>query len=94
MTPNQEQREQLIRVGDAIADYVMEFCRDVYSDVFTGTPPRFFMEELTSHVRSRQLVAPDSAGRILRALRKLGKVDYFIVNRRSSLYELRFVSPS
>jgi hypothetical protein len=49
------------------------------------------MAELAEFVASAVQVAPDSPGRILRQLRRAGRVDYRIVNRAQSLYEITAV---
>jgi hypothetical protein len=46
------------------------------------------MADLTAHLNARSLVAPDSAGRILRDLRKRKVLDYRVINRAQSLYEI------
>ncbi|MBI5646665.1 MAG: hypothetical protein HY962_07010 [Ignavibacteriae bacterium] len=68
------------RVEAAIAETVTSFGRERYFDTF-------HLSELAEYVRTRcGTVAPDSAGRILRALRKRGVVDYHVVSRAESLY--------
>lgn len=84
-TPAAEQSAQIERVTDRIGFLVFEFCAN------TGAGRRFRMEELTAFVAARAQVAPDSPGRILRQLRRAGHVDYHVVNRAESLYELTAV---
>lgn len=81
-----EQAEQLERVSDRIGALVLEFCS-------SHLGLRFFAEELTDYVRGRaeSPVAPDSACRILRALRKAGRLDYVVVSRSQSLYRVTAV---
>lgn len=83
--------DNLGRVSDRIAGLVYEFCRSRFA------APRvelrqFHMEDLTTYVSADVQVAPDSPGRILRMLRKTGRVGYRVVNRRESLYELTAVA--
>ncbi len=78
------QRENLERVSAQIEGYILEFAAAV--------PLRghcqFHVEELRQYVADRVKVAPASADRILRALRQQGRLNYRVVNRRASLYEL------
>lgn len=83
--------DNLDRVSDRIAGLVYKFCRSRFA------APRvelrqFHMEDLTTYVSADVQVAPDSPGRILRMLRKTGRVGYRVVNRRESLYELTAVA--
>lgn len=82
-----EQAENQRRVAKNIESTIVAFARQIYK----VRPPLFHMEELTTYVRERVGIAPDSAGRILRQLRQQGKVDYVVVNRRESLYQLTHV---
>lgn len=76
----QRHPREIRRVEKNIGTLVLAFCLDHVNDHFT-------MSELSEYVRSRgEVVAPDSAGRILRMLRATGRVDYAIVNRSQSLY--------
>jgi hypothetical protein len=76
-----DDREERERVYAKIAAVIMEFhelhpCEE------------FHVEELRLFVRERVSdIAPDSPGRILRALRLEGRVNYVIINRRDSLYQ-------
>jgi hypothetical protein len=84
MTDTPEERE---RVYSKIAPIIMEF-----SMVRAGT--QFHAEELRTFVRDRAPeIAPDSPGRILRALRLEGRLNYVVLNRRDSLYQFRVVVP-
>ena len=76
--------ENLGRVAERISGAVEEFC---------GGTQRFHMAELSDFVRDRTGVAPDSPGRILRQLRSRGKLNYRVVDRRSSLYEMTRLEP-
>ena len=76
MTTHAEEHE---RVKSAIRKHIIAFC-------YPGR--RFHMDELTRYVRGQVPTAPDSAGRILRALRQDGVIDYRLVSRRDSEYEI------
>ena len=55
--------------------------------------PTFYMEELRQFVENRigegNHIAPDSPGRILRQLRQQGLLNYALVSRSKSLYEVK-----
>jgi Fe2+ or Zn2+ uptake regulation protein len=75
-----EQREHLDRVSSRIGAAVLEFCQ---------AHKHFHAGELHSHVeRATGVSAPASADRILRSLRQRRVVDYRVVSRRESLYEV------
>ena len=77
------QEEQLQRVSSKIAELVLGFCRERLS----AGSRFFFIHELTDFVWTKDAtVAPDSPGRILRMLKRCGRMDYRVVNRRQSLY--------
>lgn len=82
-----EQQANLERVGQNIAGYVADFCR---SRVREGRA-EFHMADLTTFVNARSTIAPDSAGRILRDLRRRKVIDYEVVSRSRSLYRLKEV---
>jgi hypothetical protein len=70
------------RVQAKIRNIVIDFCRLCLFDTFT-------MSQLNEYVTSRgETIAPDSAGRILRMLRKEKLVDYDVVNRAKSQYTI------
>jgi hypothetical protein len=47
------------------------------------------MTDLVAFVEDRVgAIAPDSAGRILRALRRAGRVNYIVLDRSASLYAI------
>jgi hypothetical protein len=50
------------------------------------------MVELTSFVARHVSIAPDSAGRILRHLKKQGRIGYDLVSRSKSLYRVLAVA--
>ena len=49
----------------------------------------FHMNELVQFVNGWIHTAPDSPGRIMRALRQSGVIHYELVNRKKSLYKVR-----
>ncbi len=80
-------REERARVRSRIGKLILEFCTERVKH-FEGT---FFMEELRVYV-DRKLagcIAPDSPGRILRQLRKQGELNYVVLFRSQSLYQLK-----
>ena len=75
-----DQQENLERVSSRIARAVLAFC-EVHR--------RFHAEELRKFViRETGISAPGSADRILRDLRKRGLIDYRVLSRRGSYYEV------
>lgn len=77
-----EQQENLERVASRIGRPILDFCRE-------RVGKRFYADELRRYViREAGIVAPASADRILRDLRKRRKLDYVVVSRRESLYEV------
>lgn len=83
-----EQQANLARVNRNIAGIVTAFCRERLHE----GREEFRMAELTTFVNERSATAPDSAGRILRDLRRNRVVDYTVVNRAQSLYKVTGVS--
>ncbi len=82
--------ENLERVLVRIGPVVLAFCREILRQ----GRPQFHMMELTAYVRRCVgEVAPDSAGRILRDLRKSDALNYRLISRRDSLYEVAAVRP-
>jgi hypothetical protein len=79
------QAANLQRVSDNIAHHVIFFCRRR----LRTTRAMFRADDLVTYVQSRMvLVAPDSPSRILRELRRQGRVDYVVVSRAASLYRV------
>lgn len=77
------------RVAAAIEGAILEFCRNA---VALGWHD-FHMDELRAFVETKvSSVAPESPGRILRALRQRGLIDYVVTNRASSAYRIRAVA--
>jgi hypothetical protein len=83
------QADNLQRVASRIERLILDFARTRWL-----SNPTFHMQDLTSYVDNRAPIAPDSAGRILRHLRAAGLVDYVVLNRRASLYQLTKVRAS
>jgi hypothetical protein len=81
-----EQKRQLERVTSRIGLSVYGFCRE------RGCGSSFHMTELTDWARRMTGTAPDSPGRILRALRQNGHIEYEVVDRAKSLYRLTRVA--
>lgn len=77
-----EQSQQLARVSDALAPRIVAWALERIGD-------EFHADELREAVGG----APASADRVLRDLRRRGVVGYVCVNRRTSLYVIRFVRP-
>jgi hypothetical protein len=75
-----EQEENLERVSSRIGRAIIDFCR---------AHKRFHADDLRKAVISETgIAAPASADRILRDLRKRGVIDYRVLSRRESLYEI------
>lgn len=82
-----DDRDERERVYARIAPIIMDF-----HALYAGST--FYAEQLRVYVRSQVPdIAPDSPGRILRALRLEGALNYVIINRRHSLYQFRAVEP-
>jgi len=77
--------ENLTRVRHSVAASIVAFLERV------GVGGRFHAEELREHVRAEHPTAPASADRVLRDLRRRGRIDYVLVSRSASLYEVRAV---
>ncbi len=81
-----EQPVQLEHVGGIIGNLILAWCRTRQR----SGQVEFHADELRAHI-SRHTdghSAPASADRILRDLRRKGKVQYAVVSRRQSLYRL------
>lgn len=75
-----EQAENLERVTTRIEQAILTFCRK---------HKRFHADDLRKAVvRETGIAAPGSADRILRHLRQRHTLDYRVINRRESLYEV------
>lgn len=76
-----EQSDNLERVSERISGSILRF--------WDRTVPEFFAEELRQHVANEcGYVAPGSADRILRDLRQRKVINYRVVSRSKSLYEI------
>lgn len=78
------QPEQLDRVSNSIS-YLVE--RFVTERLLHG-PRTFHMRDLHDYIFQATQIAPASPDRILRELRRKGKCNYVVLDRRASLYEL------
>lgn len=86
-----EQERELGRVTYALKDYVLLFARRRWAS--KGEAPAFFYgSDLEAFVKKQAGAAPESPGRILRVLRQEGQLNYRIVSRPQSLYELLAVA--
>src|SRR5262245_47580058 len=76
-----QQQENLDRVSARIGRAILDFCR---------AHKRFYAEELRSYVIrvTPGKVAPGSADRVLRDLRQRHVLNYRVLSRRESLYEM------
>jgi hypothetical protein len=82
---NGEQQENLERVTSRIARAILDFC---------SCHQRFYAEELRAYViRETGIAAPGSADRVLRHLRQSGRLNYRVLSRRESLYEMISMGP-
>jgi hypothetical protein len=78
--------QEFTRVRDRIAPAIIDF--------YEHTGGQFHMDDLRRHVvRAVGVIAPASPDRILRALRRDGRLNYVVLSRRDSLYEWRAVPP-
>ena len=77
---------ELDRVKSRLARPIVEWCKFC----LRRRDGRFQSEELYHYIdcKVRPRPAPGSADRILRELRRQGLIDYRVVNRRASLYEV------
>lgn len=83
-----EQETNLRRVRANLGALVLAFCRDRLA---LGAPV-FRIADLQGYVSEHALAAPASPDRILRDLRRRGKVSYDVINRAGSVYRLAGVS--
>lgn len=77
------QPRELRRVKAAIAKLILKFFEA------RGVGAQFHMVELMRFVNSHITIAPDSAGRILRDMRQAKELNYAVIDRRKSLYEIQ-----
>jgi protein-L-isoaspartate O-methyltransferase len=78
------QQQELNRVKNNIADLVEAFVKARWE---FGTT-RFYIKELHAYIAARTEIAPASPDRILRQLRRDGKINYVVTDRRASCYQL------
>ncbi len=72
--------EHLERVSSRIGQAIIDFCR---------RNPKFHADDLRQHViLATGITAPASADRVLRDLRQRKVIDYRVVSRKESLYEV------
>jgi len=77
-----EQQENLDRVCVRIGRSVKKFCAERVGEIF-------FADDLRRYVKAEVgEVAPGSPDRILRDLRQKGELDYRVVSRAESVYEV------
>ena len=83
---DQEQATQIARVGGVIAQLIVGFCHFR----LRSNTPEFHADQLRDHIlrHTAGCSAPGSADRILRDLRRKGRVSYVVVNRAQSLYRI------
>lgn len=81
-----DQPRQLQRVSDKIAGHVCAFF------AARGLNRTFYNAELLSFVQGREACAPDSAARIMRLLRRQGRINYRVISRAESLYQVTGVA--
>lgn len=79
-----EQTENLSRVSGRIGYIITQFC----DDRLAQGNPQFHMDDLRTFVDGQRTVAPASPDRVLRDLRKRKMVNYRVVSRSQSLYEV------
>lgn len=82
------QREEITRVSSAIGKSIVAFLRAKLNN----RDYEFSADTLRRWVVARHPSAPASADRILRDLRRRGIVQYRVLNRRRSLYQIISVS--
>jgi hypothetical protein len=79
------QADNLERVSHKIADAVLFWCQWRLAT----SNPDFRMADLQAYVCEQIAgVSPDSPSRILRMLRRSGRINYVVVSRSQSLYRL------
>lgn len=74
--------ENLRRVKGDIRPAIIEFF------LARQVGDRFHVAELSNFVNDRHRCAPDSPRRIMSELAREGELDYVVVNRRNSLYQI------
>jgi hypothetical protein len=81
-TRGEENKENFDRVRSKIEQSILDFMDSI------GDGGQFHAEDLFVYITGRGIsCAPDSPGRIMRALKREKVIDYFVVSRKESLYE-------
>lgn len=84
----EEQQENLERVSSRMERAILDFCRAHLSQ----EDHTFYADELRKYVIAKTgIAAPASADRILRLLRQRKLLNYRVVSRKESLYEVLWV---
>lgn len=84
------QTAELTRVSNNIRGLIQAFCKERLAN----GQPQFRMKDLHDYCQKNARVAPGSPDRVLRQLRKAGEINYRVVSRSASQYELcGLVSP-
>ena len=79
------QTANLARVETRLGTQILWFCKERVN----ANRREFHMDDLRKHLASEGILfAPASPDRVLRQLRILKVLDYRVVNRRQSLYEV------
>lgn len=82
-TADSEQGAHLARVGKKIAPFIVEFFH-------RNAGAQFHMEDLRHYVQERApAISPDSPSRVMRDLKAKSVIDYVLLSRRDSLYQVR-----
>jgi hypothetical protein len=76
------------RIAGNIAPLIIEFCRKRLEE----ENPLFTMTELEETISGQHAITPGSAGRILRDLKWIGRIQYEVKDRAKALYVLWSVS--
>lgn len=74
------QQREIFRVRKRLEPVIEQFFAD------KGPGAQFHMSELNKYVSSREACAPESPGRIMRALSRKGRIAYELIDRARSLY--------
>lgn len=82
------QEQELARVSGAISKAILGFLRARLNNGYT----EFHAAELRDWVAASVATAPASADRVMRDLRKTGRIAYHVVNRARSLYRIDAVA--
>lgn len=83
-----EQKRQIERVKVSIGGVIVDF----FASKSVGE--RFFAADLHSFVGKHAQIAPASADRVMRDLRSSGVINYTLVSRAQSQYQVESVSQS